>query len=157
MRDARLIALFVVVGLVIAWMASGPLRKPVPAPAPAEQTARLQPQAPPARVYAEGTVETVPGFASSAPALFIIARPAAGGMPVAVQRIQRPIFPVSFSLTLADSMAGGDYFTGDLTVIARLDADGSAGPAQPGDVETSVSLAAGESRSVRLVLSPKAS
>jgi hypothetical protein len=158
MKDARLIAAFAVVGLVIAWFASAPLRRgPDQVTAPAEQTARLQDQAPPAQVYAAGTVEAAPGLTSRAPALFIIARPASGGMPVAVKRIPEPVFPVAFSLTMADSMAGGDYYGGDLTIIARLDADGSAGPVQPGDIESSAPLKAGEDRHVRLVLSPSPS
>ena len=43
-------------------------------------------------------------------------------MPVAVKRVAKPIFPVTFTLTLADSMAGGSFYDGDLTITARLDA-----------------------------------
>ena len=156
MKDAKWIALFVVLGLAIAWFSSAPLRHSMTgSAAPAGATSRLQPEAPPPTVYAEGTVELAPGFHSNAPVLFLFARPSRGGMPLAVKRIPAPVFPVTFSLTLADSMAGGDYYRGDIQVMARLDADGFAGPKQPGDVETSVELHAGAPRSVRLVLDGK--
>ena len=154
MRDLKFIVLFVLIGLGVAWFVSAPLRHRDTG-APAEQTSRLQPAAPPAQIYAEGTVETAPGFQSKAPALFLIARPEAGGMPVAVKRLPNPTFPVTFTLTPADSMAGGDFRHGDLTIIARLDADGSAGPRQPEDVETSTVLRDGAPRQVHLVLDGK--
>jgi cytochrome c-type biogenesis protein CcmH len=156
MKDAKWIALFVFLGLAIAWFSSAPLRRAVRGSAsPADSLSRLQPEAPAPAVYAEGTVETAPTFHSKAPALFLIARPVAGGMPLAVKRIPAPLFPVTFSLTLADSMAGGDYYPGDIQVIARLDADGSAGPKQPDDVETSIEIKAGAPRTVHLVLDGK--
>jgi hypothetical protein len=153
-KDAKFIAAFVVLGLVVAWFCSAPLRHPRVVDAPAEQTSRQQ-EVPHAQIYAEGTVETAPGFNSTAPALFLIARPAAGGMPVAVKRLPHPVFPVTFSLSPADSMTGGDFHKGDLAIIARLDADGSAGPKQPGDVETSVVVKDGGARSVHLLLDGK--
>ncbi len=151
MRDLKFIVLFVLIGLGVAWFASAPMRRHG-VDAPAEQTTGLQQEAPPAQIYAEGVVEAAPGFTSAAPALFLIARPVAGGMPVAAKRLPHPIFPVNFSLSLADSMAGGDFHKGDLTIIARLDADGVAGPQQPGDVETSTVLKDGAPRAVHLVL-----
>jgi len=155
MRDVKHIVLFVLIGLGVAWIASGPLRRR-DAGAPAEQTSRLQQEAPAPQIYAEGMVEAAPGFTSAAPALFLIARPVAGGMPVAVKRLPNPVFPVTFSLSLADSMTGGDFHKGDLTIIARLDADGAAGPQQPGDVDSSTVLKDGAPRAVHLVLDGKA-
>lgn len=155
MKDAKWIALFVVVGLAIAWFSSAPLRRSLTGSTGLTEAGRLQPEVPAPALYAEGTVEIAPGFHSNAPVLFLIARPLAGGMPLAVKRIPAPVFPVTFSLTLADSMAGGDYYRGDIQVVARLDADGSAGPKQPDDVETSVEVKAGAPRSVHLLLDGK--
>ena len=42
---------------------------------------------------------------------------------------------VPFELTNADVMVQGSELRGMLDVIARLDRDGQAGPAQPGDIE----------------------
>lgn len=68
--------------------------------------------------------------------LFVIVR-RPGGMPrpVAAKRIENPKFPVSFEITNADVMVQGSELRGMVDVIARLDRDGQAGPAQPGDIE----------------------
>ena len=68
--------------------------------------------------------------------LFVIVR-RPGGMPrpVAAKRIDNPKFPVSFEITNADVMVQGSELRGMVDVIARLDRDGQAGPAQPGDIE----------------------
>ena len=148
-KDASLIALFVALGVGIAWFSSGPLRSPSALNPPAHEFA------PQAGLYAEGVVSLARGFTSKAPALFIIARPAEGGIPLAVKRVASPVFPVTFFLSAADQMVPGPFHDGDITVIARLDADGSAGPAQPGDVEISAFLKAGGDRSLQLVLDGK--
>ncbi|HWP49293.1 MAG TPA: hypothetical protein VNM22_19205 [Candidatus Limnocylindrales bacterium] len=69
--------------------------------------------------------------------LFIIARRPEGGPPLAVQKIVNPEFPLKYWLSPEDVMIPGVEFTGEVTVIARIDKDGQAGPPQPGDLEGS--------------------
>jgi cytochrome c-type biogenesis protein CcmH len=58
--------------------------------------------------------------------LFIIARPPAGtGPPVAVRKIERPTFPLSYSLDSQNVMMQGGSFAGELNISARLDKDGN--------------------------------
>jgi cytochrome c-type biogenesis protein CcmH len=58
--------------------------------------------------------------------LFIIARQAAGsGPPLAVQKIERPTFPLSYSLGAQNMMIQGGSFTGKMNISARLDKDGN--------------------------------
>ncbi len=68
--------------------------------------------------------------------LFVIVR-RPGGMPrpLAVRRVDGPKFPVAFELTNKDVMVQGTELRGMVEVIARVDKDGQAGPAQPGDLE----------------------
>jgi cytochrome c-type biogenesis protein CcmH len=42
---------------------------------------------------------------------------------------------VSFEITNADVMVQGAELRGMVDLVARLDRDGQAGPAQPGDIE----------------------
>lgn len=65
----------------------------------------------------------------------IVRRPGGTPRPVAAKRIENPKFPVSFEITNADVMVQGSELRGMVDVIARLDRDGQAGPAQPGDIE----------------------
>jgi len=67
--------------------------------------------------------------------LFIIARGTRPGPPLAVLRIGNPTFPVSFTLSKANVMMPGIPFEGEVRITARLDADGNAGPAGPGDLD----------------------
>jgi len=55
--------------------------------------------------------------------------------PLAAVRIDHPKFPQPFEVTNADVMLQGSELKGVVAVIARLDKDGNAGPAQPGDIE----------------------
>ncbi|MDP2605150.1 MAG: cytochrome c-type biogenesis protein CcmH [Deltaproteobacteria bacterium] len=67
--------------------------------------------------------------------LFIIARPAAGdGPPLAVKKIDRPTFPLSYSLGAENMMTQGMPFTGKLTITVRLDQDGNPGTRGAGDL-----------------------
>jgi cytochrome c-type biogenesis protein CcmH len=67
--------------------------------------------------------------------LFIIARPAAGGgPPLAVKRIDRPSFPLSYSLGAENVMTQGMPFTGKMNIAVRLDQDGNPGTRGPGDL-----------------------
>jgi len=65
----------------------------------------------------------------------IVRRPGGTPRPVAAKRIDHPTFPAQFEITNADVMVQGSELRGMVDVIARLDRDGQAGPAQPGDIE----------------------
>jgi cytochrome c-type biogenesis protein CcmH len=86
-----------------------------------------------------GQVLISPGLADQVrptEVLFVIVkRPGGAPRPVAAKRIESPKFPVSFEITNADVMVQGSELRGMVDVIARLDRDGQAGPARPGDIE----------------------
>ncbi len=65
----------------------------------------------------------------------IIKRPSGPPRPLAAVRIDHPKFPQPFKVTNADVMLQGSELKGVVSIIARLDKDGNAGPAQPGDIE----------------------
>jgi len=65
----------------------------------------------------------------------IVRRPSGPPRPLAALRIEHPHFPQPFEVTNADVITQGSELRGMVAVIARLDKDGSAGPAQPGDIE----------------------
>jgi cytochrome c-type biogenesis protein CcmH len=65
----------------------------------------------------------------------IVRRPGGTPRPVAAKRIENPKFPVPFEITNADVMVQGAELRGMVDVLARLDRDGQAGQAQPGDIE----------------------
>ena len=86
-----------------------------------------------------GTISVDPGLADKvdpSATLFIVARQAdvPFGPPLAVQRIQSPDFPVSYTLSGEDVMRPGTLFQGKIHVKAKLDGDGTVGT-QPGDLE----------------------
>lgn len=66
--------------------------------------------------------------------LFVIAHKSAGP-PFAVKRIAAPRFPLAYRLGPEDVMMAGSAFDGEVRVSARLSRTGTAGPAQPGDLE----------------------
>ena len=86
-----------------------------------------------------GVVTIDPALASKvAPTdvLFVIVkRPSGPPRPLAAVRIDHPKFPQPFEVTNADVMLPGSELKGVVSIIARLDKDGNAGPAQPGDIE----------------------
>ena len=65
----------------------------------------------------------------------IVRRPGGAPRPIAATRIDNPKFPVPFEITNKDVMVQGSELRGMVDVVARLDRDGQAGPAQPGDIE----------------------
>jgi cytochrome c-type biogenesis protein CcmH len=69
-------------------------------------------------------------------ALFIIARRAsgAGGPPLAVKKVDRPTFPLDYTLSQDNVMMQGMPFTGKITVTVRLDKDGNPVTRTPGDM-----------------------
>lgn len=87
----------------------------------------------------EGVVMIDPALATKvAPTdvLFVIVkRPSGPPRPLAAVRIDHPKFPQPFEVTNADVMLQGSELKGVVSIIARLDKDGNAGPAQPGDIE----------------------
>src|SRR6266545_6412710 len=69
-------------------------------------------------------------------ALFIIARPAgaAAGPPLAVKKIDKPAFPLSYSLSQENVMMQGTPFTGKINITVRLDKDGNPTTRGAGDL-----------------------
>jgi cytochrome c-type biogenesis protein CcmH len=69
-------------------------------------------------------------------ALFIIARPAGGaaGPPLAVKKIDKPIFPLSYTLGQENVMMQGTPFTGKINLAVRLDKDGNPTTRGAGDM-----------------------
>lgn len=87
------------------------------------------------------------------PVLFLIARKGGGGPPLAVVRVANPRFPLAFEISKRNVMIPGVPFEGMVSLSARLDADGSAGPAGAGDLEgrTAQPVRVGE-KNVRIVI-----
>ena len=69
-------------------------------------------------------------------ALFIIARSAAGagGPPLAVKKIDKPTFPLNYSLGQENVMTQGTPFSGNVTITVRLDKDGNPTTRGAGDL-----------------------
>lgn len=105
-------------------------------PAAAPTTAKT---APSSSAQVSGTITVDPKLKTSVDpnaALFIIARSAssAGGPPLAVKKIDKPSFPLSYSLSQENVMMQGTPFTGKITLTVRLDKDGNAVTRTPGDL-----------------------
>ncbi|HSF58408.1 MAG TPA: hypothetical protein VLD83_10075, partial [Candidatus Binatia bacterium] len=58
----------------------------------------------------------------------------AQGPPLAVKKIERPVFPLSYSLGPENVMMQGVSFAGSVAISARLDKDGNPTTRQPGDL-----------------------
>jgi hypothetical protein len=87
----------------------------------------------------EGQIELAPELADSKPAggvLFVIARPkgARGGPPLAVLRVPNPEFPLDFKIGPENVMIPSMRFEGEISLSARLDADGNAMTRGAGDI-----------------------
>jgi cytochrome c-type biogenesis protein CcmH len=67
--------------------------------------------------------------------LFVFARSAEGGPPVAARRIEAPRFPLAFELGPQDRMGPARPFVGPFQLSARLDADGNATTRSAGDLQ----------------------
>ncbi len=99
---------------------------------------RVFSEAPETGAVIAGTIELAPALRARAggkPVLFLIARKVGGGPPLAVLRVARPHFPLAFVISKQNVMIPGVPFEGMVSLTARLDADGSAGPARSGDLE----------------------
>jgi hypothetical protein len=164
LKDAKYIALFVVLGLILAYVTSGPLRKkpgtepqvgtPLQAPLKPMAAATAQSATENERVYVTGTINVAASLPSTITkrVLFLIVRSPAGGPPVAVKRVESPTFPLTFALSPANNMVGTDFFEGNLVLVARLDADGGAGPKTPDDIEVTTPVASDGDRRVALTI-----
>jgi cytochrome c-type biogenesis protein CcmH len=85
-----------------------------------------------------GTVDLAQPLAGRVPPgaiLFLIARTAETGPPLAVKRIPDPEFPLEFEIGPGDRMIQAVPFAGPLQVTARIDADGNAMTREPGDLQ----------------------
>ncbi|HEX6084301.1 MAG TPA: tetratricopeptide repeat protein [Thermoanaerobaculia bacterium] len=78
------------------------------------------------------TLELDPAARSKTGVLYVMARNPAGGPPVAVKRLQNVTFPVTFTLSSADSMMG-QPLPAKFRLEARLDSDGDAATKPPTD------------------------
>lgn len=70
--------------------------------------------------------------------LFVIARSkdVVGGPPLAVARIEDPVFPIGFRLSQANVMIPSNRFEGEVTITAKWSKMGSPMAAAPGDLAT---------------------
>jgi cytochrome c-type biogenesis protein CcmH len=85
-----------------------------------------------------GTVRLAPGSETAVPAgavLYLTARAPGERMPLAVERVEAPRFPLPFVLRSGHGMGGSNVVPERLEVGARLSRSGAAGPAAPGDRE----------------------
>jgi cytochrome c-type biogenesis protein CcmH len=104
----------------------------------------------------EGTLELAPDLAGRVPpgaVLFVIARTAPSGPPLAVVRVASRSFPVRFSIGPDDRMIQSMPFAGEIRISALVDADGNAMTRSPGDLQgtTETPNAPGD-RGVRLLI-----
>jgi cytochrome c-type biogenesis protein CcmH len=85
----------------------------------------------------QGTLRLAAELENARPAgavVFLIARTAAAGPPLAVKRIEAPRFPLEFEIGPADRMLATMPFAGTIQLSARLDSDGNATSRTPGDL-----------------------
>jgi tetratricopeptide (TPR) repeat protein len=127
----------------------GPI-SPSPASAPAAPSA---PTATPAAPREDGftiNIALAPGAVAPQRAiLFVALSGPVSGPPAAVRRIDSPSFPLTITLTQADSMMGAEL-PAEGTVNVRLDADGSASTRGPEDLSASGELRLGGSIDLQL-------
>jgi len=84
-----------------------------------------------------GTITVDPKLAkkiSPTDTIYIMAKQGMGP-PLAVKKVAAGQLPLSFELGPSDVMMQGMPFEGEVTIVARVDKDGMAGPPQPGDLE----------------------
>jgi hypothetical protein len=115
------------------------------APAPAAGSAASPATEEDAAQTIRGTIEAPAGAAGGVLFVFVRAAGATGGPPLAVQRIPSPTFPRAFAIGPADAMIAGGPFPDRVTVEARLDGDGNAMTAEPGDLSARSEAAPGDS------------
>jgi hypothetical protein len=121
---------------------AGPVRVPgLETPVPRAATAPPQPRSVPQGAPIRGTISLGQGVsAPGSGVLFVVARPAAGGPPLAAKRLSVGPFPLSFEIGPADVMMSGLPFSGEVILTARVDRDGD--PLTRGPDDLTASLAA---------------
>jgi cytochrome c-type biogenesis protein CcmH len=97
------------------------------------------PGAPATSAKVSGTITIDPklkAHVDSGAALFIMARRfgAAAGPPLAVTKIDKPTFPLAYSLGQENVMMQGTPFTGKINISVRLDKDGNAMTRETGNL-----------------------
>jgi cytochrome c-type biogenesis protein CcmH len=96
------------------------------------------PTSPASRQAVSGKITLDPKvkLTNSKATLFIIARPAGtgGGPPLAVKKIDQPVFPLSYVIGAENVMIQGTAFTGKINLSVRLDTDGNPTTRTPGDL-----------------------
>ena len=107
-------------------------------------------------LLASGTVDVAPGLGdrvTSGDVLWIVARPAAGGPPVAIKRLE-PVLPTPFELRSGDNPMPGlrPPSSGPILIKARIDRDGDALTTTDGDLEGIVSDIEPGTRGVELII-----
>lgn len=98
----------------------------------APATVAAAPAAPPSGPSVNVTVDLDPSARGKSGILYVIARNPAGGPPAAVKRLQGVAFPVTITLSSADSMMG-QPLPPKFRLEARLDSDGDAATKLPTD------------------------
>ncbi len=93
----------------------------------------------PASARIEGTISIDPklkGKVDTQAVLFIIARSSnsQGGPPLAVKRIEHPVFPLNYTLSHENVMVSGAPFAGKVFISALLDKDGNVMTKEPGNL-----------------------
>lgn len=107
----------------------------------------------PSALTVSGTVSLSPQLAAQAGAddvVFVFARPAQGGIPLAALRLRAGDLPATFSFENAQRMSQGPLPT-QISVGARVSKQGNATP-QAGDLEGAPVTAAPDEASVELVI-----
>jgi hypothetical protein len=110
-----------------------------PAPQPPQNTAT--PQHDGNEHVVEGTL-VLPSAVPNDAVIFLIAKPASGGVPLAVAKlVYAGGGSIAFHLDDNDALEAGTPFTGDVVVSARFDQDGDPITKQPGDLVGSAAVA----------------
>jgi cytochrome c-type biogenesis protein CcmH len=94
-------------------------------------------------------IDLAPGASGGAGVLFVSLRQGEEGPPAAVKRIANPTFPLTVTLSAADSMLGRPL-PANGTVSARLDADGNVSTRVDGEPGAQVTMSVGETANLSL-------
>jgi cytochrome c-type biogenesis protein CcmH len=108
-------------------------------PAPGSKAGHVSAPPPPAsKQTVSGKITLSPKITgmNTKATLFIIARPAGAGAgpPLAVKKIDQPVFPLSYVIGAENVMMQGTPFTGKINLSVRLDQDGNPTTRTPGDL-----------------------
>lgn len=94
-------------------------------------------EAPKPTLNISGTIEIDPALVKNtadADTIFLIARPATGGPPLAVKRFSGKAYPYAFTLQTEDLMIQQEAVDVPLDLTVRVDKDGDAMTRKPGDL-----------------------